>query len=222
MAVTSYSYDKLCDPDRLTLEISQSAIIIALDHIETAESPENTTVFFKDELSAPDEVILDDLVADHVNEPLEDNQARPVTIENQVDINSRPSFGSKTFLYNGVTKKLFARTLGLQYAVSIGSNVLNYTATYPWVKIIGVECVNCSALDTVDFAVYDTPAGTYSGYPNVLLNQFGFTVNLRDGFYERQSRFDADLYVGMIIRMTYVSISNKTIGFNLLMNEVKD
>jgi len=118
-------------------------------------------------------------------------------------------------------KKLYARNTGLQYAVTTGSNTLSYTATYPWVKLLGVECINCESLDTVDFKVYDTNTGTYSGVPNLLLNQFSYTLNLSAGYYSRTSLFDADMYAGMIIQMTYVSVSNKTIGLNLIMNEVK-
>lgn len=143
------------------------------------------------------------------------------TIVNNSNIQNQPPYGSKTVTVSGVTKKLYARFTGAQYAVTAGSNTLTYTATYPWAKIIGVECINCEALDTVDLKVYDTAAGTYSGYPNALLNQFSYAMNLPKDYYLRYSQFDADIYQGMIIQMTYVSQSNKTIGFNFLLDEVK-
>jgi len=69
--------------------------------------------------------------------------------------------------------------------------------------------------------VYDTATGTYSGVPNYMLNQFAYSVNIAKDYYVRLSQFDADLYTGMIIQFTYNSVSDKTIGFNLIMNEVK-
>lgn len=131
------------------------------------------------------------------------------------------SFTAKTLISNGVVKKLFARNTGMQFAVSAGTNTLTYTATYPWVKILGVECIGAETLDTVDMKVYDNASGTYSGVPNYLLNQFAYSVNVGKDYYIRTSQFDADLYTGMIIQFTYNSVSAKTIGFNLIMNEVK-
>jgi hypothetical protein len=126
-------------------------------------------------------------------------------------------FAGKTF----ANKKLFARNTGFQASVTTGANTIDYTATYPWAKFIGAEVVNCEALDYIDFKVYDTAAGTYSGVPNYMLNQFGFTVNLPKDFYQRIANYDADVYQGMILRVTYNSVSEKTIGINLIMNEVK-
>lgn len=128
-----------------------------------------------------------------------------------------PAFASKLI----GTKKLYARNTGFQQALSIGANTITYTASIPWVKITGVQVVNCEALDYVDFKVYDSSTGTYSGVPNYLLNQFGFSVNLPKDFYDRQSPFDADLYAGMVLKIEYNSVSAKTVGINLIMSEVK-
>lgn len=136
-------------------------------------------------------------------------------------VQSVPSFGAKTFLSNGVVKKLFARNTGFQQAVTTGSNVINYTATYAWAKVLGVEIIGGETLDYVDFEVYDTAAGTYSGVANALLNKFAYSHNIAKDYYVRLSQFDADLYVGMIIKITYNSQSNKTVAINLIMNEVK-
>jgi hypothetical protein len=127
-------------------------------------------------------------------------------------------FASKT-LQNG--KKLYARTTGFQAALTAGANVITYTAIYPWAKVIGIEVINCEALDTANLKVIDTATGTYSTIPNYQLNQFAFSVNFPKDFYQRISPFDADLYVGMIIKIEYTSVSAKTVGFNLIMSEVK-
>ena len=132
-----------------------------------------------------------------------------------------PPFGSKTMVINGVTKKLYARFTGMQQAVTAGSNTLSFTITYPWVKIIGVEVIGAENLDTADLKIKDTATGTYSGVANYVLNQFSYTLNLSKDFYQKMAQFDADIYQGMVIEVTYVSISDKTIGFNILMNEVK-
>lgn len=137
---------------------------------------------------------------------------------NKEEINTISTFTSKA-LSNG--KKLYARNTGIQASLSSGSNTITYTATLAWAKFVGAEVVNSEALDTVDFKVYDDANGTYSGVPNRLLNQFGFTVNLPKDYYVRIANYDADIYVGMVIEVTYTSISTKTIGINFIMNEVK-
>jgi hypothetical protein len=138
-----------------------------------------------------------------------------------VAVQAQPSFGAKTLLINGVTKKLFSRNTGKQFAVNVGSNDLLYTVSYPWLKITGVECIGAETLDTAELRVYDTATGTYSGYPNAMLNQFGFTLNMAKDYYARTAPFDADIYYGMVIKITYVSISIKVIGVNFIMDEVK-
>jgi hypothetical protein len=138
-----------------------------------------------------------------------------------ISVNSEPSFKAKSQVIGGVLKKFYARNTGKQFAVTTGSNELSYTATFAWVKMIGVECVGAEALDTAELLVYDNALGTYSGVPNALLNQFGYTLNMAPGFYSRESPFDADVYAGMIIKINYVSVSNKTVGVNFIMNEVK-
>lgn len=136
------------------------------------------------------------------------------------NVQSQPPYGSKIVAINGITHNLYARFTGQQYSLAIGANTLQYTATYPWSKLIGVECINCEALDTVNFMIYDTSLGTYSGHPNALLNQFSFSLNLPKDFYQRMAQFDADIYQGMIITMIYNSQSAKTVGINFLIDQV--
>jgi hypothetical protein len=126
-------------------------------------------------------------------------------------------FASKIF----GNKKLFARNTGIQAALTAGSNEITYTCNYPWVKIVGLEAINGEALDKAELRVYDSSAGTYSGVPNALLNQFGFNLNIAPNYYIRTSSFDADLYLNMVLKITYISVSNKTVGINILMDELK-
>lgn len=139
-----------------------------------------------------------------------------------VSVQSAPPFGAKSQVISGVLKKFYARNTGLQQDLTVGSNEIVYTISYPWVKIIGIEVINSEALDTAELRVYDNPSGTYSGVPNAMLNQFGYTLNMSAGFYARNSPFDADLYAGMVLKVTYVSVSAKRIGMNIILNEVKN
>ncbi len=139
-----------------------------------------------------------------------------------VSIQSEPSFTAKTLLINGVKKNLFARNTGKRFAVT-GSVITEciYTATFPWVKMIGLECIGGEVGDYAELKVYDNSSGTYSGVPNLLLNQFGYELNIAANYYSRSSPFDSDVYAGMVLKVFYYSVSNKTIGINYLMNEVK-
>jgi len=220
--MTQYDYTKTpCAIDSLTQEIQNSLIITALDHINLLGS--SLSIFFKADLSNDDIAILDSVVSVHAGTPLIQNQVTNVAVQSQpaVSIISQPPFSAKTTIINGVTKKLYARTTGFQQALTSGANTITYTATYTQAKLVGAEIINCEALDFLDFKVYDDSNGTYSGYPNLLLNQFGYSVNLPKDFYQRISPFDADVYSGMVLKVTYNSISNKTIGINLIINEVK-
>lgn len=138
-----------------------------------------------------------------------------------VSIASAPSFGAKTFYQDGVLKKLFARFTGQVFELDVGNNVLDFAIPYAWVKMVGLELIGGEIGDIASLKVLDSPEGIYSGIPNFLLNQFGFDVAVAKDFYTRQSQFDSDLYLGMIIRIEYNSISAKTVYFNYLINEVK-
>lgn len=137
-----------------------------------------------------------------------------------VTVGSAPAYAAKTFLSGGVVKKLYARNTGFQAAVIVGQTIISHTATHAWAKLLGAEIIGCNALDTINFKVYDTAAGTYSGVPNLLLNQFGFNVNLPEGYYRREAPYDADIYGGMVLKLEYTSATAKTIGVNLVLNEV--
>jgi hypothetical protein len=84
MPATKYTYsisgdfpNQLVDIDRLTREIRQSVIVIALDYINT--SGDDCDIWFKDALSGGDETVLDGIVAAHSGDPLPD-AALPVSI----------------------------------------------------------------------------------------------------------------------------------------------
>jgi hypothetical protein len=119
-----------------------------------------------------------------------------------------------------IQKKLFKRVSGIQSAVTTGSNTIVYTIPYSWVKITGLEIVSGENLDTINVQVLDSVSGTYTTVPNMYLNQFAFSMNISKDYYEHKSEYDADLYMGMQIKITYTSLSSKTVGINFILNEV--
>jgi hypothetical protein len=85
MAITAYTFsiqnafpNHAVESSRLTLEVQQSAIVTALDHIGTAGDV--CSVVFKDALSVGDEAVLGGLVAAHSGLPLPSNALDKVVI----------------------------------------------------------------------------------------------------------------------------------------------
>ena len=129
---------------------------------------------------------------------------------------------SKKELNDG--SKLFRRKHGLrQNAVKNTSTTFNFIVPYSIAKINEIEIVDGHKGDYVDFKVYDTPSGTISGTPNLLLNQFGFSAQLPDGFYRDQSNYDADVIGGMKIEVTYYNtdlVNDVSVGMNITYHQV--
>jgi len=126
-------------------------------------------------------------------------------------------FASKTM--NG--KKLFKRVHGMQVNCVQGENIFEFVIPYGQVKINGLEMIGGQNNDKVDLEVYDTPTGLVSGFPNVKLNQFGFSVNVSKDFYEHKSEYDADLFLNMKLEVHYFAQQAGLIGINFLLNELK-
>ena len=118
-------------------------------------------------------------------------------------------------------KKLYKRVHGVKNALIQGDNIITFTIPYAWAKINGIELINGENLDVVSLAVLDSATGTYSTVPNLQLNQFGFAINVSKDYYQFKSEFDADLYAGMQLKLTYTSLSAKSIGINFILNELK-
>lgn len=117
-------------------------------------------------------------------------------------------FDAKT---DGV-KKLYSRSTGKPFAVAAGANTCDFTITYAVCKITGIELINAEIGDYCDFYVVHPIAG--------VLGQFAYTNYMAKDFYERSSKYDADLLSGLILRMVYNSITAKNIYVNYLLHEV--
>lgn len=138
----------------------------------------------------------------------------------EVSILSDPPFQSKT-LSDG--SKLYRRKHGVSAVIPANSsNTLDFVVPYDKCKINKVEVVNGKVGDKVDLKVYDTPTGTLSTVPNYMLNQFGFDVFVAEGFYEDESRYDADLIKDMKIEITYYNNTNEdlTVYANFVLHQV--
>jgi hypothetical protein len=134
-----------------------------------------------------------------------------------VKIAYEPPFAAKTV----GTLKLYTRTHGQTFSLAQGSNNCDFTIPYNQSKFNGVEIIGGEVGDKVTLQVLDTATGTISTVPNYLLNTFGTTVNVPAGFYSRESKYDADMILGLQIRLVYNSISAKTIGVNYMIHELK-
>jgi hypothetical protein len=145
-----------------------------------------------------------------------------VTAPAKIDVSSQTPFASKSIACSdGSIKKLYKRITGIQQSLSIGNNTILFTIPYNWCKITGIELIGGEDLDTSSFYILDSVTGTYSTVPNYTLNQFGFLVNACKDYYKFESEYDADLYIGMQIKVIYNSLTAKIVGLNFILNEVK-
>ena len=138
-------------------------------------------------------------------------------ILNTVEINAQPAFANK-ILPNG--KKLYTRVYGITQALTVGSNIIDYSIALPHVKFNEIELIGAELGDYIKLEIKDDATGTYSTVPNYTLNQFGNNVYCVPTFYNRKSNYDADLYYGMRIYATYTSLSNKNVYINFILHEV--
>ena len=172
------------------------------------------------------ECILDKTPSDTAD--LDDFEANYKSTANQsplahVEVSSSPAFQAKTV----GDKKLFQRVEGAEFAVTISGNpnILNFTIPYVSCKFTGLEILGGESGDKVKLNILDTDTGTVSTVPNYVLNTFGGKhglVNISPDFYVRESRYDADLFIGLKISVEYTSISDKTVYINYVLHELKD
>lgn len=120
-------------------------------------------------------------------------------------------------------KKLFNRVHGVVVSVQNAPDNIDFVVPYTACKITGIEIINGVIGDKANFKVLDTPTGTVSGTPNAVLNQFGFNVNVAEKFYERSSKYDADLIQNMKLRIEYDAkdeLLPRDIHVNFILHEV--
>lgn len=195
----------------LQAEINASSISPTLDSISTEG---DLIVFdFGAPLNAGDEVVLGAVLAAHNGDIPSEAVVDPV-----IRISSEPAFADK-IMVDG--KKLYGRVEGREFPLVIGVNYLDFDIPYAACKITGIELINGSVGDKIDLFVLDDDVGTYSTIPNYPLNQFGFSVNVAKDLYQRESRYDADLYYNMTVSVVYYSQDAKSVYINYSLHEVK-
>lgn len=138
-------------------------------------------------------------------------------------------FASKE-LANG--KKLFRRMHGYQVTLSGTETSYEITVPYAACKINKAEILWAPAGVTVDFQVLDTDQGHIQqaagipenqAVPNLLLNQFGFSINVAKDQFEDSSPYDADLIQGMKIKVIFkhpLGAAGTVLGVNIPFHEV--
>lgn len=92
--MASYNYTMTAIAiDRLTQEITKSAIITALDHITGLGA--SIDIFFKADLSVGDKTILDGVIAVHSGLPLNQNIPQPVLVQNTPTVTTQYELNDK-------------------------------------------------------------------------------------------------------------------------------
>jgi len=117
-------------------------------------------------------------------------------------------FDAKT---DGINR-LFARSTGREFTLTAGENTCEFTIAYTKCKITGIELIGGELGDHVDFYVVHPTYG--------VLGQFAYTNYVAKDFYVRESKYDADLMAGLILRCFYHSMTAKPIYVNYLLHEV--
>jgi hypothetical protein len=135
----------------------------------------------------------------------------------EVKVGDSPAFTSKSI----GTKKLFSRVTGKKFPIVPGVNTLDFVVPFNAVKMTGLEIANSREGETVNLKILDTASGSVSQIPSALLNQFGFEVNMPGGIYSRESSYDSDLFLGLVIRLEYTANEARDLGVNYFIHEVK-
>lgn len=219
--ISTQTLNGVADAYALEKEILASSIEVALEYIKITVTVDDLEIMFKAVLSAAQITVLTGIINTH--------DGVKIVEPDLVDVDSSPAFANKKLLVNGVQKSLFKRVHGA--SVSIPANSTGYLeliVPYPTCKFSGAEIFGGSLGDSLDFFILDTATNTYSGapieYPNWLLNQFGFDVQIPGSEYQNTSNYDADLYHSMVISCAYKNNdpdNAKVISGNFWLHEVK-
>lgn len=117
-------------------------------------------------------------------------------------------------------KKLFKRVHGVRKNCVVGNNKVDFVVPYTLAKLESVEILWCPKGCYADLNVYDNALGTISGTPNLKLNQFGYSTNIRQEYHIQKSQYDADVIQGMKIELSIDLPSAVEVGLNIELNQV--
>lgn len=140
------------------------------------------------------------------------------------ELKTQSPFASKV-LPDG--RKLFRRKHGIKEIILANSSKdIILTVPYKQAKINKLEIIDANPLDRVDLIVkspIDANVAAAYGMPaNAPLNQFGSNVIVSSLLYSDKSDYDADVYSGFQIVITYKNdtSTDKEVGFNITYHEV--
>jgi hypothetical protein len=122
-------------------------------------------------------------------------------------------------------EKLFKRVHGMGSITLNPGEVgdLEFEVPYPWCKLEGIEIMDQTSTSQAELFIEDSDTGTYTGYPRYQLNQFGYSVEIPKGHFEKKSSYDSDLYANMwvVLQMTNTSNEVQTFRANIELDEVR-
>lgn len=98
---------------------------------------------------------------------------------------------------------IFRRVRGVAATINNASINIDFTVPYTKCKITGLQIIGASLGDKATFQVLDTSTGTISGVPNAVLNTFGQNVYVAKDLATYPSKYDADLFAGLVLRIVY-------------------
>jgi len=149
---------------------------------------------------------------------LKDNLSKDVSITSMSA--SQLPFAAK-ILPDG--SKIYRRVRGTTGVVQNTTDNIDFMVPFAKCKITGLQILNGKIGDKATFKILDTAAGTVSGTPYAVLNTFGQDVNIIPDVAEYPSKYDADLFYGLILRIEYDPIDEllpRTIYVNYDLHEV--
>lgn len=204
------------DLTRLRDEILNSTISPQLDNLRL--NGDDLIISYTSNLTAEEIVVQDSILSAHSGEPYpEETAPQQVSVVEEI---APPPFANKAL---STGQKLFKRIHGVQSTISANSTgTIQLTVPYTQAKINGLEIIGSSPGDTGNFNVYDNAAGTISTIPNYKLNQFGFNVCMRPEFHKEESKYDADVILGMVLELEFTNNQNtdQLIGVNFILHEL--
>lgn len=204
------------DSAKLLGEIEASSVVTTVTQIDT--SGNTMYIKFSSALSVDEKTTLDGLVAAHDGSVPLVIEPTSVSVVNQI---YQSAFADK-ITWEGT--KLFRRKHGSAWTsvAPNSSQIISLTVPYNSAKINKAEILGCREGDSVNLCVHDSVNGDYTGVPDYILSQFGFSVAMPDGFYVDKSEYDADLYIGMQIKVEYTNNSSETrnVAVNFTLHEL--
>ena len=221
----TYSYIKAVSIDRLTEEIQDSPITVALDYIYALGSTVYTN--FKADLSSDEQSWLEDIVESHVDEPLEENESTSVILEGATFTSEG---GLKTAQEIGEMELMpvLKRRKHVSTASKVTFNDIEITSE---VKLEGgdyyvySDLVNIPTEDMVEFSIIDKNDIWQPGLFAVLGLEIGedvlelhkfvkteYIVEKKGEFYETAYGARAfEVMAGLFLRIAYTSTGSSDV-----------